>query len=184
MPLPDSYSGFYWEAVICSGEVISRPFVGENRFLSVLQNRMSTKNTMGCLFFIHQQLLCCFLHTHSFRSSDFNKYFSMQPKASLVQVQLKAIGKCWRPLEILGSVERGFRRQNGLRRKSTTSAPPWRRFSFTLTLIEIQKNSERNLKHWRKSTNILRFLKTERVESRRKSTTSVPPWRRFYFEQK
>ena len=31
-----------------SEELISQPFVGANRFILVLQNRMSTKNAMGC----------------------------------------------------------------------------------------------------------------------------------------
>ena len=34
-------------------ELISRPFLGENRFWWVLQNRMSTENAVGCLFFSH-----------------------------------------------------------------------------------------------------------------------------------
>ena len=40
-------------------ELISRPFLGENRFWWVLQNRMSTENAMGCLFFSHAHF--CFV---------------------------------------------------------------------------------------------------------------------------
>ena len=34
-------------------ELISWPFLGENRFWWVLQKRMSTENAVGCLFFSH-----------------------------------------------------------------------------------------------------------------------------------
>ena len=37
-------------------ELISRPFVGENRFRSVLQAHMGPENAIGCLFFHQEQL--------------------------------------------------------------------------------------------------------------------------------
>ena len=39
-----------------SEELISRPFLGENRFWWVLQKRMSTENAVGCLFCLSRSL--------------------------------------------------------------------------------------------------------------------------------
>ena len=47
-------------------ELISRPFVGENRFWLVLQDRISTENAIGCLFFHQEKLfLPCTVYMHT-----------------------------------------------------------------------------------------------------------------------
>ena len=51
--------------------ISSRPIMGENGFRLMLQNRMSTENAVGCLFFIHEVLFFVpHMHiAHSIRSS-------------------------------------------------------------------------------------------------------------------
>ena len=49
-------------------ELISRPFVGENWFRLVLQNRMSAENALGYFFFINHVLFFCPTHTHTISS--------------------------------------------------------------------------------------------------------------------
>ena len=75
--------------------ISSRPFIGENVFWSVPQNRMSTENAVGCLFFIHEVLFFApHMHTASAPKWKFPTGF--------VQKQVKWISQQLRnPLDLL-----------------------------------------------------------------------------------
>ena len=75
--------------------ISSRPIMGENGFRLMLQNRMSTENAVGCLFFIHEVLFFApHMHTASAPPWEFPTGF--------VQKQVKWISQQLRnPLDLL-----------------------------------------------------------------------------------
>ena len=75
--------------------ISSRPIMGENGFRLMLQNRMSTENAVGCLFFIHEVLFFApHMHTASAPKWEFPTGF--------VQKQVKWISQQLRnPLDLL-----------------------------------------------------------------------------------
>ena len=58
----NSVESYSWPSLVWPNteELISRPFVGENRFRLVLLKRMSTENAVGCLLWLSRSLFFVF----------------------------------------------------------------------------------------------------------------------------
>ena len=69
-----------------SEELISRPCVAENRFLLVLQIRMSTKNAMGCKIYV-----ASYTHTASAPQKTFPRGFVQKQVTWISQQKIQCI---------------------------------------------------------------------------------------------